>query len=59
MEPSVEVVLFFREGGFYPVQLSGLKETADEVPDHVALNPGTIRVESIAGEVIWPPKVTQ
>jgi len=59
MEPIGEVVLFFREGGFYPVQLSGTKTTADEVPDHVALNPGTMRVENLAGEVIWPPKVTQ
>lgn len=59
MEPSGEVVLFFREGGFYPVQLSGMKATAEEVPDHVAINPGTVRVESLSGEVIWPPKVTQ
>jgi hypothetical protein len=59
METSGEVVLFFREIGFYPVQLSGLKATADEVPDHVALNPGTTRVENLHGDVIWPPKVTQ
>ena len=59
MEPSGEVVLFFRNQHFYPIQLSGLKPTADEVPDHVALNPGTTRVESLFGEVIWPPKVQQ
>jgi hypothetical protein len=59
MGTTGELVLFFREGGFYPVMLSGLKPTADEVPDHVALNPGTTRVETLTGEVIWPPKVTQ
>jgi len=54
MEPTGELVLFFRAEGFYPVQLSGMKPTDDEVPDHVALNPGTVRVENLQGEVLWP-----
>lgn len=53
-----ETVIFFRQQGFYPVQLSGLKSTEDEVPDHVALNPGTIRVEDMDGNVIYPKEVT-
>ena len=59
MEPTGELVIFFCHEGFYPIQLSGLKPTSDEVPDHVALNAGTVRVESITGEVLWPPVVTQ
>lgn len=49
-----ETVIFFREGMFYPVQLSGLKPVADEVADHTALNPGTLRVEDMKGNVLWP-----
>lgn len=58
-EITGETVLFFRDGFFYPVRLHGVKSTADEVPDHVALNPGTIRVERLNGEVLWPPQVLQ
>ncbi len=57
MKPTGEIVLFFRDDHFYPVQLSGTKSTADEVPDHVALNPGTLRVEALSGEVLWPPRI--
>ena len=53
-----ETVLFIREDCFYPITLSGTKPTAEEVPDHVALNPGTVRVEDMHGKVIWPPAVT-
>jgi hypothetical protein len=35
-------------------RLIGGKPTDDEVPDHVALNPGTVRVENLQGEVLWP-----
>lgn len=47
-------VIFFRKEGFYQIQLSGLKSVAEEVADHVALNPGTLRVEDFDGDVIWP-----
>ena len=53
-----ETVIFFRDEGFYPVTLSGTKSADDEVPDHVALNPGTVRVEAMNGRVIWPKEVT-
>lgn len=52
--PTGETVIFFREDAFYPVQLSGLKSTAEEVPEHVALNPGTVCVEDLSGNRIWP-----
>lgn len=49
-----EVVVFFTASGhFYPVQLSGMKSTKDEIPDHVALNPHTVRVQTIGGQTLW------
>jgi hypothetical protein len=51
-------VLFFREGGFYPIELSGVKDAKQEVADHVALNPGTLRVEDLQGNVLWEPTTT-
>lgn len=48
-----EEVIFFRQDMFYPVTLSGTKPTDDEVADHVALNPGTTRVEDLNGRVIY------
>ncbi|MBT2242654.1 hypothetical protein JQK15_03810 [Sphingobium sp. BHU LFT2] len=52
--PTGETVIFFREGMFYPLQLSGLKSTAEEAADHAACNPGTLRIEDLCGNVIWP-----
>lgn len=48
-----ETVIFFREDCFYPVTLSGTKPTAEEIVDHANLNPGTIRIESMSGKVLW------
>lgn len=55
-QPHGETVIFFREGMFYPIQLSGHKPTAQEAADHAALNPGTLRIEDMHGNVIWPEK---
>lgn len=54
-----ETVIFFREGMFYPVRLSGTKPVADEVADHAALNPGTLRVEDMDGNILWPEGTRQ
>lgn len=54
-----EVVLFVRAEGFYPVQLSGLKPPAVEAADHAALNPGTLRIEDMQGNVLWPEGTRQ
>lgn len=52
------VVLFFREEGFYPVELLDPEECGvsvqQQVRDHVALNPGTLRVETVFGNVLYP-----
>jgi hypothetical protein len=54
-----ETVIFFREGMFYPITLSGTKPVADEVADHAALNPGTLRIEDLSGNVLWPEGTKQ
>ncbi len=56
------IVLFFRiynnEERFYPIEIPDevligrtLKQVAS---DNAELNPGTIRVEDIEGNVLWP-----
>lgn len=57
--PTGETVIFFREGMFYPVTLSGAKPSAIEAADHAALNPGTLRIETMGGEVLWPEGTKQ
>lgn len=54
-----ETVIFFRENMFYPIQLSGLKPSAEEAAEHAAWNPGTLRIESLTGEVLWPEGTKQ
>lgn len=54
-----ETVIFFREGMFYPVTLSGTKPAAQEAADHTVLNPGTLRIEDMAGNVLWPEGTKQ
>lgn len=49
---KMKTYLFFREGMFYPVE-----EASDEkVLKHVPLNPGTLRVETIDGRVLYDAK---
>jgi hypothetical protein len=49
MKNRMKTYLFFREGMFYPVE-----EVSDEkVLKHVPLNPGTLRVETVEGRVIY------
>lgn len=58
-QPTGDVVIFVREEGFYPLQLSGLKPTAQEAAEHAACNPGTLRIEDMSGKVIWPEGTKQ
>jgi hypothetical protein len=44
--------VFHRADGFYIAEMA----EDDDVAEHVALNPGTIRVEDIKGNQLWPPK---
>lgn len=58
-KPNGETVIFFREEGFYPVQFMGHKPAQQEAADHAALNPGTIRIERMNGERLWPEGTKQ
>jgi len=46
---SYKTYIFFREEGWYPVEC----RDDDEVPEHVALNPGTLKVEDTHGRLVW------
>lgn len=59
VQATGETVIFFRENMFYPIQLSGLKPSAEEAADHAACNPGTLRIESLTGELLWPEGTKQ
>lgn len=41
--------LFFRQDGFYPLEL----KDDQSAKENAELNPGTVRVETVAGRVIW------
>lgn len=45
--------LFFRDGHFYAID--AIKDDA-EVLDHIAINPGTTKVEDATGRVVWDIK---
>lgn len=56
-EVTRPVVIFFREDGFYPIEFLIPSECnvslERQAADHAELNPGTIRVETIDGTVLW------
>ena len=48
-------VVFFREGMFYPI--TGAQ--CEDWSVHAELNPGTLKIETLTGERIWPEGVIQ
>ena len=42
--------VFFREGMFYMIDLP----KDDDLNAHAELNPGTLRIEDVWGNVLWP-----
>lgn len=52
IEPLTVVVIFFREEGWYPMELPEASDWAE----HAALNPGTLRIETLDGDVLWRPQ---
>lgn len=48
---TTEPFVFFRDGHFYVVEIP-----PDQVLANVELNPGTIRVEDIEGNIVWRPQ---
>lgn len=47
-KPELETFIFFREGMFYPVDIP-----REHVLANVELNPGTLKVEDLQGNVVW------
>jgi hypothetical protein len=47
-----QTVIFFREGFFYPV----MGRPDEDWSKHAELNPGTLRIESMDGEILWRPQ---
>lgn len=58
-DPKGIVAIFFREGGFYPIQFWGAKPAAVEAAEHAEMNPGTLRIEDTQGNVLWPEGAEQ
>lgn len=56
-DPRPDILIFFRmfEDGmhFYVIEAPA---TADEAAKHAELNPGTLRVEDINGNILWRPQ---
>lgn len=50
-----ELRVFFREGHFYAISLP----VDDDLNKHAELNPGTLRIEDIDGNVLWPEGSSQ
>lgn len=46
------MVLFHREGMFYPLELP----ISDDLAAHAHANPGTLKITNISGDVLWSPK---
>lgn len=47
----MRIYVFFRDIGFYPLELLDDKQAVD----NAECNPGTLRVEDIDGRVVWEP----
>lgn len=46
-------LVFFREEGFYPVEVPDWLPLKTQAETHASVNPGTLRVEDIHGNVLW------
>jgi hypothetical protein len=55
MAKKMNTYLFFREGMFYSVE----EESDEKVLKHVDLNPGTLKIETIDGRVIYQAPTLQ
>jgi hypothetical protein len=53
MSEGMPILIFFRAEGFYPVEALPDRDLKTQAADHAELNPGTLRVEDIEGNVLW------
>lgn len=49
-----EVMIFIRDGHFYPIQGVRGVDLRQQARDHAEINEGTERVEDGRGNVLWP-----
>ncbi len=54
-ESEWELRVFIRDGHFYAISLP----VDDDLNRHAELNPGTLRIENIDGDVLWPEESKQ
>jgi hypothetical protein len=54
-DKKMQTYVFFRTGHFYMVE----EENDEKVLKHVPLNPGTTKIETIEGRVIYEAPVLQ
>ncbi len=47
--------MFVRDGFFYVINLPA----CDDLSSHAELNPGTVRIEDVNGNVLWPEGAKQ
>lgn len=47
------LMIFFREGHFYPIVGIPDMPLEKQARDHAEINPGTLRVEDMNGNVLW------
>ena len=53
---AAEVMIFFRAEGWYPIQGVLGVPLDQQAAEHAALNPGTLRIEDSAGNLLWRPQ---
>lgn len=45
-----DTLVFIREEGFYPIEAPA---TVAEAKKHADMNPGTLRIEDVRGNILW------
>lgn len=52
-DTPTRLTIWHRDGEFYPITIYA-DDTPEQIAEHVALNPGTVKVEdAMTGEVLW------
>jgi hypothetical protein len=50
------LVIFHRKGSFYPISVYW-DDTREQLQEHAALNPGTLKITDAAtGDILWQPQ---
>ena len=47
------ILIFCRAEGFYAIEAVPDRDLKQQAEEHAALNPGTLRVEDVDGNVLW------